>query len=408
MRNPGRRDGDDARSDPTDPSTPQAGSARRSGGRRYRRCPHPTARADASGLTDDDLAELSATTDLRPRRTSRPDIADLADSADFDDLLFDPLLSDEPIDLAAVRADDALIDALGGGDLVGADDLVDPDDPLIAMLAAWAASARPETEAAPRSRTSPPLSARSRPTLRSCDPWPRHRSARPPTPDPRVPRTRCPEGGRPTSVQGPPTEAIRATPTPATLPTPRIWIRPPSGCCRPPGSARAPSRAPTPTPPTRPVRYSLAGAAAAAPAAAVPAASSVAGLLSRTRRLRRRFGRLDSRSRRGTRCAGRRSPSSSSRWGSAGPPPAGAPRCRAIPAWAISEVFFAKRAQSIKAAAGRVRGAGARPARAEAGAARRRRPRARRRQRVAAERGRGGRPQPARRPAADAPRPSWR
>ena len=64
-----------------------------------------------------------------------------------DDLLFDPLLSDEPIDLAAVRADDALIDALSGGGLAGADDLAD-DDPLIAMLAAWAASARPEPAAA--------------------------------------------------------------------------------------------------------------------------------------------------------------------------------------------------------------------------------------------------------------------
>ena len=94
--------------------------------------------ADASDLTDDDLGELSGdSADTRPTA-----------AADFDDLLFDPLLSDEPIDLAAVRADDALIDALGGGDLVGADDLVDPDDPLIAMLAAWAASARPETEAA--------------------------------------------------------------------------------------------------------------------------------------------------------------------------------------------------------------------------------------------------------------------
>src|SRR4051812_42749936 len=71
------------------------------------------------------------------------------DAADFDDLLFDPLLSDEPIDLAAVRADDALIDALGGGDLDCALDLVDADDPLIAMLAAWAASTRPDEEPEP-------------------------------------------------------------------------------------------------------------------------------------------------------------------------------------------------------------------------------------------------------------------
>jgi hypothetical protein len=66
-----------------------------------------------------------------------------------DDLLIDPLLSDEPIDLAAVRADDALIDFLGGGDLDAAHDLIDVDDPLIAMLAAWAASARPHAEPEP-------------------------------------------------------------------------------------------------------------------------------------------------------------------------------------------------------------------------------------------------------------------
>ena len=66
-----------------------------------------------------------------------------------DDLLLDPLLSDEPIDLAAVRADDALIDALGGGDLDAAVGMIDDDDPLIAMLAAWAASARPDEQAEP-------------------------------------------------------------------------------------------------------------------------------------------------------------------------------------------------------------------------------------------------------------------
>src|SRR6185437_12245401 len=44
----------------------------------------------------------------------------------------------------AVRADDALIDALGGGDLDVARAVVADDDPLIAMLAAWAASARPD------------------------------------------------------------------------------------------------------------------------------------------------------------------------------------------------------------------------------------------------------------------------
>ena len=144
MRNPGRRDGDDARAGSTDPTVPQAGSD--------------------GGPADDDLVGMRASDSPR---TTEPHSADhaspagnddvggldgnLVDDLDLDagpadlddDLLFDPLLSDEPIDLAAVRADDALIDALSGGDLAGADDLAD-DDPLIAMLAAWAASARPD------------------------------------------------------------------------------------------------------------------------------------------------------------------------------------------------------------------------------------------------------------------------
>ena len=142
MRNSGRRDGDVVRPDPTNPSTPQSVSGEVPADAATADVPASQGPADASDCTDGDLGELS---------DDSADIsgsADLADSADFDDLLFDPLLSDEPIDLAAVRADDALIDALGGGDLAGADDLVDPDDPLIAMLAAWAASARPEAEAA--------------------------------------------------------------------------------------------------------------------------------------------------------------------------------------------------------------------------------------------------------------------
>lgn len=123
MRNSGRRDGDVVRPDPTDPSTPQAVSAEGPADDATADVPASQGPADASDCTDGDLGELS---------DDSADIsgsADLADSADFDDLLFDPLLSDEPIDLAAVRADDALIDALGGGDLAGADDLVDPDDP---------------------------------------------------------------------------------------------------------------------------------------------------------------------------------------------------------------------------------------------------------------------------------------
>ncbi len=74
-----------------------------------------------------------------------PAEADTATCAD-DGLLFDPLLCDEPIDLAAVRADDALIDALGAGDLATARTLIDDDDPLIAMLASWAAAARTDSD----------------------------------------------------------------------------------------------------------------------------------------------------------------------------------------------------------------------------------------------------------------------
>ena len=164
MRNPGRRDGDDARAGSIDPTVPQAGSD--------------------GGPADDDLVGMRASDSPR---TTEPHSADhaspagnddvggldgnLVDDLDLDagpadmddDLLFDPLLSDEPIDLAAVRADDALIDALSGGDLAGADDLAD-DDPLIAMLAAWAASARPDTAAAPHSTD--PDAASSVPHLR--------------------------------------------------------------------------------------------------------------------------------------------------------------------------------------------------------------------------------------------------
>jgi hypothetical protein len=164
VRNPGRRDGDDARAGSIDPTVPQAGSD--------------------GGPADDELVGVRASDSPR---TTEPHSADhaspagnddvggldgnLVDDLDLDagpadmddDLLFDPLLSDEPIDLAAVRADDALIDALSGGDLAGADDLAD-DDPLIAMLAAWAASARPDAAAAPHSTD--PDAAGSVPHLR--------------------------------------------------------------------------------------------------------------------------------------------------------------------------------------------------------------------------------------------------
>ncbi|MDF3049771.1 MAG: hypothetical protein K0R87_1409 [Pseudonocardia sp.] len=98
---------------------------------------------DIADEADPGLADLRST-DVCPAD------ADAETSAD-DCLLFDPLLCDEPIDLAAVRADDALIDALGSGDLATARTLIDDDDPLIAMLASWAAAARtdPDEQAAP-------------------------------------------------------------------------------------------------------------------------------------------------------------------------------------------------------------------------------------------------------------------
>ena len=161
MRNPGRRDGDDARAGSTDPTVPQAGSDGGPAdddlvGMRASDSPRTTEphRADhASPAGNDDVGGLDGDlgNDLDGTLVDDLDLDLDAGPADMDDdLLFDPLLSDEPIDLAAVRADDALIDALSGGDLAGADDLAD-DDPLIAMLAAWAASARPDAAAAPHS-----------------------------------------------------------------------------------------------------------------------------------------------------------------------------------------------------------------------------------------------------------------
>lgn len=62
---------------------------------------------------------------------------------DTDEPQFDPLLSDEPIDLNAVRADDALISALAHGDRDAARELVESDDELLALIAAWIADVRP-------------------------------------------------------------------------------------------------------------------------------------------------------------------------------------------------------------------------------------------------------------------------
>jgi hypothetical protein len=63
---------------------------------------------------------------------------------DGSELLFDPLYSDGPIDAAAVRADDAFIDAVRLGD-TGCP-LIDPAELLVRMLIAWATSARTGTQ----------------------------------------------------------------------------------------------------------------------------------------------------------------------------------------------------------------------------------------------------------------------
>lgn len=163
MRNPGRSDSGDARPDRNDglpaaeagddrvPADGEAAPARAPDGATAPESPVQEHAADGP-----DTADTDGLADPGDDLPGDDDLADEIPDFPGDDLLFDPLLSDEPIDLAAVRADDALIDALGGGDLDAAHDLVDPDDPLIAMLAAWAASARPEAEPEPES-VRPPL-----------------------------------------------------------------------------------------------------------------------------------------------------------------------------------------------------------------------------------------------------------
>ena len=239
MRNPGRRDGDDARAGSIDPTVPQAGSD--------------------GGPADDDLVGMRASDAPRTTEPHSADHAsptgnddvgsdldgDLIDDFDVDldldagpadmddDLLFDPLLSDEPIDLAAVRADDALIDALSGGDLAGADDLAD-DDPLIAMLAAWAASARPEPAAAPHP-TDPDVAAAGSVSASAAGDRGSHRRDRrrrggrrrpPGCPDAehRVAGRRGLGGRRAGHRTG--RSRTRPTASPSAAPT---WIRPPSG-----------------------------------------------------------------------------------------------------------------------------------------------------------------------------------
>ncbi|NMH96383.1 hypothetical protein [Pseudonocardia acidicola] len=60
--------------------------------------------------------------------------------------------ADDPIDLGALRADDALIDALAAGERRSPSapaDGVDPDEQLIAILATWVAGVRPEESPQP-------------------------------------------------------------------------------------------------------------------------------------------------------------------------------------------------------------------------------------------------------------------
>lgn len=63
---------------------------------------------------------------------------------DNNDPLSDPLFSDEPLDLEAIRADEGLINALAQGDEDAARSLAEAsDDALLGIIAAWTASVRP-------------------------------------------------------------------------------------------------------------------------------------------------------------------------------------------------------------------------------------------------------------------------
>ena len=130
MRNPGRSDAGDARSDRNDA--------------------RPSAEAGDVGVPADGDAAFAhdpePTPDAPRRRPGRPAVRPVVERR-----------ADRPRRGArGVRADGA---ALGGGGLDAARELVDTDDPLIAMLAAWAASARPDE---PRNRASPTGAQRGR------------------------------------------------------------------------------------------------------------------------------------------------------------------------------------------------------------------------------------------------------
>ena len=368
MRNPGRRDGDDARAGSIDPTVPQTGSdggpadddlvgMRASDAPRTTE-PHsadhasPTGNDDVGSDLDGDLID-----DLDQSTSTSIGPADMDD-----DLLFDPLLSDEPIDLAAVRADDALIDALSGGDLAGADDLAD-DDPLIAMLAAWAASARPEP-AAGTHPTDPDVAATGpSPHLRPVTAAPTDETvgveaAAGGHPDVPTPNTGSPGGEA--SKDGAPDAGSAEQDETDDLTERRPDLDPPTVRLIGPRRPTAEHRPATPGT----VRPSLAARLPAdhgalgepgdgpggAPGSAATAAASVVTLLSRVRTASRR-----------TRPPGQALPPGHplrraavavvvAALGVSGAAASGGTAQPGDPAWAITKVFFAERAESIMAA----------------------------------------------------------
>jgi Anti-sigma-D factor RsdA to sigma factor binding region len=322
VRNPGRRDGDDARAGSINPTLPQAGSD----GGPADDDPAGMRAPDASRTTEPHSADDASPTGNDDPGNDRD--GDLIGDFDLDlgldagpvdmddDLLFDPLLSDEPIDLAAVRADDALIDALSGGDLAGTDDLAD-DDPLIAMLAAWAASARPE-----------PAATGASPHLRPVTAAPSDETVGVETADgghPDVPTTGSP-GGEASEDGAPDTGSAEEDGTDG-LTEPRADLDPPTVRLTGPRRPTAEDRPATPG-----------------------SAASVVTLLSRVRIAGRR-----------TRPPGQALPAGHplrraavamvvAALGVSAAAASGGTAQPGDPAWAITKVFFAERAESIEAA----------------------------------------------------------
>ena len=347
MRNPGRRDGDDVRAGSTDPTVPQAGS---DGGPADDEIVGMRA-SDAPRTTEPHGADHALPTGHDGPLSGPDDDLDLfndldddldADAADVDDdLLFDPLLSDEPIDLAAVRADDALIDALSGGGLAGADDL-DDDDPLIAMLAAWAASARPDPAAATRPTDPDVATTGPAPHLRPVTAAPVDEtvgieSVGGGRPDVGAPDTGSPDAGS-SEGEAPDTGSPEQDETDGVTER-RLDLDPPTVRLSAPHRTTAEDR-PDGEPGDSPV---------GAPRVAATAAASVVTLISRVRTARR------------TRPPGQALPPGHPlrraavavvvvALGVSGAVASGGTAQPGDPAWAITKVFFTERAESIMAA----------------------------------------------------------